>query len=844
MSGESEITGYEEERMLLKRYLSDEIAPMIFANNASEIFEIPPQVTAAEIHSWIADQISGLSNMTVADLIAHAATKLHQLGILELIPREDVARNLERLQPHLIQLCPEEQRPALEQAFAHLEKSTSIAGSKKEVLHKQISIPGGGYGGGPGPGSFQGPPAAWGSAVPAAGGGPGAAVASPAALRRLNLLLDRLQQMVPAKAGDRAATSATGERDAVIAHLVEEVASRAGSSHELDSQLGFLQELGIAGLGSGVFQLLSQGLPDWAPPAGGGVMGAEPPAVAARAMRKVVKLSKNPAELLSRFKELVGVAVDEFNRGALGRSVTMFDLAARMIEQGEVDTATAASVVDESFGTLDHDLIVYLADEPDKRLLLRRVMQFFPELRTGRLIELLIDEEDREQRLHIIRLLRSHGHEARSEAVRALDESLSGQARLPPHVERGLLYLMRAIPATEDDSTDHEIDLLNLSSDLSGPLPVVRESMAALVQQQHPRAYAIIAARISQLEDALTATTSIPLDVKETRLLLSNTIKRLCQSCTNDALEIVITHGLKGTPQLGDTYARLAQLGGHDLSEYPAQVARILKAIQQELPRRILGLSIGARRKALILDQLVTAVSGTRSPEVHKFLAEIADTHADQSYGQIAREALAKSGRPVPHDHQPDDDSITLSGDLALFGLPNLLQNLADSGLTGVLELDDGSDPQAARIELVKGALVAATAGKLDNEEAVYQLLERPVEGRFRFINDPQPAENRPDSESPRSVMSLLMEGMRRYDEFHRACSLVPDDARFKPTGKKATDVKEDADPKLAKEVWARAARGAPASEVEAEIAADCYHIRRLYEHWVTEGSLVAAEGA
>jgi hypothetical protein len=374
-------------------------------------------------------------------------------------------------------------------------------------------------------------------------------------------------------------------------------------------------------------------------------------------------------------------------------------------------------------------------------------------------------------------------------------------------------------------------------------MPVVRESMAALVQLRHPRAYAIIAARISQLEDALTATTSIPLDVKEMRLLLSNTIKRLCQDCTNDALEIVITHGLKGAPQLGDTYARMAHLGGQDLSEYPAQVARILKAIQQELPRRILGLSIGARRKALILDQLVTAVSGTRSPDVHRLLAEIAESHADQSYGQLAREALAKSGRPIPDDHQPTDDSITLSGDLALFGLPNLLQNLADSGLTGVLELDGGSDRQAARIELVKGALVAATAAKLDNEEAVYQLLERPVEGRFRFINDPQPGEDRPDSGSSRSVMSLLMEGMRRYDEFHRARSLVPDDARFKPTGKKATDVKEEADPKLAKEVWARAARGAPASEVEAEIAADCYRIRRLYEHWVTEGSLVAADG-
>ena len=50
--------------------------------------------------------------------------------------------------------------------------------------------------------------------------------------------------------------------------------------------------LGIAGLERGLFQLLSQGLPDWAPPPHDLVVGSEPPAVAARAMRKVME----PAE--------------------------------------------------------------------------------------------------------------------------------------------------------------------------------------------------------------------------------------------------------------------------------------------------------------------------------------------------------------------------------------------------------------------------------------------------------------------------------------------------------------------------------------------------------------------
>jgi len=141
--------------MLLKRYLSDEIAPMIFANRASELFKVPAEVVVAEIHSWIGDQIRGASNMTTADLIFHAATKLDQLGVLELIAHEEVKEYLDRLQPHLMELCPAEQRRGLEENFQLLEKSTGISGSKIEVLHKQ----GGGGAAGPGgghPGGFQG----------------------------------------------------------------------------------------------------------------------------------------------------------------------------------------------------------------------------------------------------------------------------------------------------------------------------------------------------------------------------------------------------------------------------------------------------------------------------------------------------------------------------------------------------------------------------------------------------------------------------------------------------------------------------------------------------------------
>jgi hypothetical protein len=80
---------------------------------------------------------------------------------------------------------------------------------------------------------------------------------------------------------------------------------------------------------------------------------------------------------------------------------------------------------------------------------------------------------------------------------------------------------------------------------------------------------------------------------------------------------------------------------------------------------------------------------------------------------------------------------------------------------------------------------------------------------------------------------------MRRYDEFVRAAALVPDDACYRATDRKPTNVPDGGDPQLARQVWQRASVGAPPSACEAALAVDAFQIRRLYEHWVAEGSLV-----
>lgn len=833
------IAGYEEERALLKRYLSDEIAPMIFADSASELFEVPTQVMAQEIHSWLGDQIRGASTMMPSELLYHAATKLHQLGVLELIPREEVAEFLGKLQPFLLELCPAEQRKGLEENFKHLEKSTGITGGKVEVLHKQgpAGVPGGHPGAAPA--GYGGHVGAVGGGVPAAGAGAGPAAADALALHRLNLMLDQLQRLAVPEA---AAVAGSVNQKAVLGHVIEQFASQSRNSKELETQLGYLKDIGIENLGADLFKHLSEGLPDWAPPSHTEVGDKDPPAGATRAMRKVVNLTKDPKEVLTRFKELVGVAIKEFNAGSLGRAVTMFDLAERMIAQKEIDALIVSTVTEESFPALDMNLVYKLSEDPDSRLLLHRVMGFFPKLSVDALLEHLGEEQDREKRLQLLKLLRAHGNEAREAAVDALEDSVNSDPRQPWHLERNLVYLMRAIPRAHEEDIDREIDLLIRVSDLTGSMPVVREAIASLVQLDHPRAYTTLTARIRELEDVLMGETVIAFDLKEIRWLLSNAIKLLSQAETSEGRSIVISHGLKDKPELGDTYARLVPLGQHDLSETPDQLNRLLDAIQNELPRKFLGVSVKNPRKSQILEYLISSVSGTNAPEVHTVLGDIVKRFPDQPFAKAADEALTKMGRPVARKKSPEsNDSVTLSGNLALFGLPNVLQNLSDSRVTGAVKILDAEGGENAEIRLVEGNMVSAKAGELKDDIAVYQLLERPIEGRFVFVNEDFDGEA-PSPASSLSMTSLLLEGMRRYDEFNRALALIPDDSRYKSTSKKPSDVKEDPDPKLAKAVWSQAVRGVTASACENELKIDSFRVRRLFEHWVTEGSLVAAD--
>ncbi len=139
------------------------------------------------------------------------------------------------------------------------------------------------------------------------------------------------------------------------------------------------------------------------------------------------------------------------------------------------------------------------------------------------------------------------------------------------------------------------------------------------------------------------------------------------------------------------------------------------------------------------------------------------------------REVIARVGIELARQaraglaHRSSDSRTRFSGSLSEMSVVDLLQTIDVSRKSGVLTLiaDDG---QEGMISFDSGAVISATVEDLVGEDAVYRhLLWR--EGTFDL-------EFRSVSLSERTVhrttQALLMEGMRRLDEWSRLSELLP----------------------------------------------------------------------
>ena len=378
---------------------------------------------------------------------------------------------------------------------------------------------------------------------------------------------------------------------------------------------------------------------------------------------------------------------------------------------------------------------------------------------------------------------------------------------------------------------------------LDNEIPVIREALATFSQLEHERAVTTLVARVNEVEEAVMNEPAESARIEQLLSLLDIMIKTLAKLGTSTARRSVAVHALKRNPRLGNTLARLAWLSDQDLSADKDIVTRLVAEVRNELPKKgLLGRSRRTgRRQQQTLDPLVRALSSTKAPEVIRLLGEITRDHSNLPVATTAAEILTRlQGQKSEPAAEP---APTLSGDLALFGLPNLMQNLADSQISGLLKVLGAGGGVTARVWMQDGLVEAAVGGNLRGEVAVYQLLEDPAPGQFVFGETHEKPRQEAKLEQPMSVQSVLFEGIRRYDEFNRAAAVVPDEMILSPTGAKPTPPEGETDGELVREVWRRASAGYSPADCEAEIPIDRYRIRCLYEHWVTEGSLQESEG-
>src|SRR6185436_17960241 len=125
-----------------------------------------------------------------------------------------------------------------------------------------------------------------------------------------------------------------------------------------------------------------------------------------------------------------------------------------------------------------------------------------------------------------------------------------------------------------------------------------------------------------------------PKDIEDLQVLLDRTVFALARRDTPGSCRAVVEHGLKAHPQLGDTFARLKDLTGQDLSSHPQSVERLLAALRAELPVKVLGFVM--QKTHANVEHLVKALSGTPAPGVRHLFEDIVQRFPGEAWAAAA----------------------------------------------------------------------------------------------------------------------------------------------------------------------------------------------------------------
>jgi hypothetical protein len=768
-----------------RRYLHDEIPPSGAADALARLMAQPPEVLMQDVGTWSAEQ-SQAQSRPISELLLHALKKVNAPAELGLLDRETMANYLDRVSTIAIRLCPAEERN-------HLRASISAMRISRSTSSGIIPIP---------------------IVMPTAPAALAPATEQQSA-RRFELIMDRVAQQ-------------GAQPDAqAIAQLVTLAAARAQTGGQLDAYLEQLRPL-TGGKEGNIFVILGGAMPGWDP-------GVVKPPAQVGAMEKIIDLAEEPASAMKRFRELVAAAVEKFNDGALAAAVWMLDVANDSITEKKLDVAAVDHVRSEAVDGINAAQLRKYAENKGRHAALRLVLGFFPTLRLSELFGHLRGEPKAERRRSIIGFIEAWGVPGRDTALEYLDGELQ-RPDVDTYYLRNLIYLLHRVQRFSDDSVERELELLTRASAPGQNIYVIKEAATAIGQIGLEAAVKLLTLRLAEFEAMLLKGDTGDYPAAEVQKLLDRLVGALARIGSPAALLTIARHGMKAIPALGDTRARLAALAQHDLSFDAATTSVLIKALRDEIPGKLLGRLLPKKQESTVF--LIEALSGTCTEDVQELFQEIAHRFPEADIGAAAAKVLEKWS-PQAQRARPDA-AATLTGELEFFGLPAVMQSLAEMRATGMLTLRGKDGAAAAKLVVLDGRFLNAQRAHIRGVDAMYEMLERPITGTFAFVR--YPAEAMKSDIAPRDVMGLILEGVRRHDELQRIKAFVPDDFRAaKKDGVKPAPLDEEDDAALVREVWLKASAGTPVAECERTLPADSYRVRRLIAHWIEQGALVAA---
>jgi hypothetical protein len=514
----------------------------------------------------------------------------------------------------------------------------------------------------------------------------------------------------------------------------------------------------------------------------------------------------------------------------------VYSVAERLLDRGVVEASAVEALRTGGHERLDLERLRRLLEGEDRREVPRSLLRFYRVFDPAALLDKLRREPARQRRRLLLAFLEAHGTDGRHAAFDRLGQGLEDQQDV--FLGRNLIHLLRRIPGDRSPwMPGRELGRVVRLLVPENPPFLVREVLAYLAEKRHPVAEQALRQFVTTLEEALLSEPKERGGAERDQWLgyLDETCSALARHATPGAWQAVVDHALRTEPELGRASARLAELGAHNLSGQGALVARLVATAIAELPRRLLARPTVAQAERL--RHVVAALADTRTAEVQELLETLAGRFPEEDFGRRAARILANAGAEGTGGFDPSVGA-TLSGDLRVFGLPTLLQSLADSRVTGVLRLVDARGRSLATMEFERGLLAAARYGSLEGSEVLYQLLERPVRATFVFVPRASGVEAAPEARPAREVTPLLLEGLRRHDELRRSSVIVPDDARLGATDRPPRAVSGEQDIDLVISLWEKVVAGTTPRECERTLAADAYRVRRCLVDWVEDGAL------